>query len=55
MRKRGLILENLDGTDKPGVMRGVPHVFAAVFHRQQSQKSIVVLQRYPLPSNGLVR
>ncbi|MGH8525706.1 MAG: hypothetical protein ACREXY_16325, partial [Gammaproteobacteria bacterium] len=22
MRKRGLILENLDGTDKPGVMRG---------------------------------
>ncbi|MGH8523251.1 MAG: hypothetical protein ACREXY_03265, partial [Gammaproteobacteria bacterium] len=28
MRKRGLILENLDGTDKPGVMRGVPHVFA---------------------------
>lgn len=28
MRKRGLILENLDGTDKPGVMRGVPHVFS---------------------------
>ena len=31
MRKRGLILENLDGTDKPGVMRGVPHVFAQRF------------------------
>jgi len=28
MRKRGLILENLDGTDQPGVMRGVPHVFS---------------------------
>jgi len=31
MRKRGLILENLDGTDKPGVMRGVPHVFSQRF------------------------
>ena len=31
MRKRGLILENLDGTDQPGVMRGVPHVFAQRF------------------------
>jgi mono/diheme cytochrome c family protein len=28
MRKAGLILENLDGFDKPGVMRGVPHTFA---------------------------
>lgn len=28
MRKFGLILENLDGFDKPGVMRGVPHVLA---------------------------
>jgi hypothetical protein len=26
MRKVGLILENLDGFDRPGVMRGVPHV-----------------------------
>lgn len=25
MRRYGLILENLDGFDKPGVMRGVPH------------------------------
>ena len=31
MRKRGLILENLDGTDQPGVMRGVPHVFSQRF------------------------
>ena len=31
MRKRGLILENLDGVDKPGVMRGVPHVFSQRF------------------------
>lgn len=28
MRNLGVILENLDGFDKPGVMRGVPHVFA---------------------------
>ena len=28
MRQVGLILENLDGFDKPGVMRGVPHIFA---------------------------
>jgi cytochrome c peroxidase len=25
MRRRGLILENLDGFEQPGVMRGVPH------------------------------
>ena len=25
MRQFGLILENLDGFDRPGVMRGVPH------------------------------
>ena len=31
MRKRGLILENLDGTDQPGAMRGVPHVFSQRF------------------------
>jgi cytochrome c peroxidase len=28
MRAAGLILENLDGFDKPGVMRGVPHLFS---------------------------
>jgi hypothetical protein len=28
MRKLGLILENVDGFDKPGVMRGVPHTLA---------------------------
>jgi hypothetical protein len=28
MRKFGLILENLDGFDRPGVMRGVPHNLA---------------------------
>ncbi len=28
MRRRGLILENLDGFDRPGVMRGVPHMLA---------------------------
>jgi cytochrome c peroxidase len=28
MRQRGLILENLDGFDRPGVMRGVPHTLA---------------------------
>lgn len=28
MRQLGLILENLDGFDKPGVMRGVPHTLA---------------------------
>ena len=28
MRKLGLILENLDGFDKPGVLRGVPHTLA---------------------------
>lgn len=28
MRKFGLILENVDGFDRPGVMRGVPHVLA---------------------------
>jgi cytochrome c peroxidase len=27
MRKVGLILENVDGFDNPGVMRGVPHAF----------------------------
>ena len=25
MRRFGLILENLDGFDQPGVFRGVPH------------------------------
>ncbi len=28
MRKFGLILENVDGFDRPGVMRGVPHTLA---------------------------
>jgi mono/diheme cytochrome c family protein len=28
MRKVGLILENVDGFDRPGVMRSVPHTFA---------------------------
>jgi cytochrome c peroxidase len=28
MRQVGLILENLDGFDRPGVMRSVPHTFA---------------------------
>jgi hypothetical protein len=28
LRARGLILENLDGFENPGVMRGVPHIFA---------------------------
>lgn len=28
MRKLGLILENLDGFNKPGVLRGVPHTLA---------------------------
>ncbi len=28
MRSRALILENLDGFDRPGVMRGVPHMLA---------------------------
>ncbi len=28
MRQNGLILENLDGFDRPGVMRSVPHTFA---------------------------
>jgi hypothetical protein len=28
MREFGLILENVDGFDKPGVMRGVPHILA---------------------------
>jgi cytochrome c peroxidase len=28
MRELGLILENVDGFDKPGVMRGVPHILA---------------------------
>jgi len=28
LRSRGLVLENLDGFDRPGVLRGVPHVLA---------------------------
>jgi cytochrome c peroxidase len=30
MRQSGLILENLDGFDKPGVMRGVPHTLGLI-------------------------
>jgi hypothetical protein len=40
MRTFGLILENLDGFDKPGVMRGVPHTLALSTSLEQDTTTI---------------
>ena len=45
MRNNGLILENLDGFDQPGVMRGVPHTLGLKLSIRNTRDD------FPLPGN----
>jgi hypothetical protein len=45
MRSRGLILENLDGFDQPGVMRSVPHTLGLGLSIRNNRDD------FPLPGN----
>jgi hypothetical protein len=45
MRNNGLILENLDGFEKPGVMRGVPHTLGLKLSIRNTRDD------FPLPGN----
>jgi hypothetical protein len=52
MRKLGLILENLDGFDKPGVLRGVPHTLALSTSLRSSLTGLTGLGIPPSVASG---
>jgi hypothetical protein len=52
MRKLGLILENLDGFDKPGVLRGVPHTLALGTSLRSSLTGLTQLGIPPSVASG---
>jgi hypothetical protein len=45
MRSKGLVLENLDGFDQPGVMRSVPHTLGLGLSIRNNRDD------FPLPGN----
>jgi hypothetical protein len=45
MRSRGLILENLDGFENPGVMRGVPHTLGLRHTESNNEMATLTTRR----------